>query len=146
MTNPKPINPYDFQEQLNRYTKDIVIVWNNSMERFQVCQALEPLIKIDTIDASMAEMRKAKLRPMFTVQYENGDYREPDESDLQRVIDSINSTITLQTKGYDHVADMMEQADIEREESIAPGVQDAMRWGAEEMYKIRTQKGILGFR
>jgi hypothetical protein len=141
---PLPINPYEFQERINAYASDIVILWDTTIERYQIYQTVEAIPGFTVHGMSAMQARKQKLRPMFTIQEANGDFRDPDESDLQRIIDSINNTINMRVKGYQHFADVMEKEDIAREEAVAPGVQDAMRWGAEEIHKARVRKGILG--
>lgn len=142
--NPTLINPYDFQKMINQYASDVRLLWDPKTERFRVFQTVAPVIELIGT-ASTRELRQNKLKPMFTIQYDDGSYRDPDESDLARVIQAIDSTIDLNIKGADHFADELERADDAREASIAPGVKDAMEWGAQEMYKVRTRKGILGF-
>lgn len=143
MNKALPIDPYQLQQRINDYASDIVVVWNTTMERYQVCQAIEPLPGFE-IAASQLEMRRHKLRPLWTVQTDDGSFREPDESDLDRVIETVRNTITLRTKGSDFITDQMEAREIEQAESIAPGVKATMEWGANEMYKARVRKGILG--
>lgn len=145
MTKLTPINPYEFQEKINQYAKDLVILFDSTIERYRVYQTFEPLRGFVMHDMTPLEARRQKLRLVFTIQEVDGSYREPDEGDLQRVIETVQNTITLNIKGHDFVTDQMERDDVAREESIAPGVQDAMHWGANEMYKIRTRQGILGF-
>lgn len=142
---PQLINPYEFQKYIDQYASDIRLLWNPTVERFMVFQTVKPVIEL-VGGASIAELRKNKLRPLFTIQGPDGEYRDPDEDDLARVVQIINTTIEMNVKGADHLVDLMEKADIEREESVAPGVKSAMEWGAQEMYKIRVQKGILGFK
>lgn len=139
---PLPINPYKFQEEINKYAKDIVILFNSTIERYQIFQALRP-IKGFVLPTDNA--RKDKIRPMFTIETEDGSYREPDQSDLDRVIGSVDMSIDLQVKGFEFTADRMERDEVEREEAVAPGVRGRMEWAAKEMYKTRVRKGIGGF-
>lgn len=137
------INPYQFQEIVKQWANDISLLWNPTIERFQVFQTAVPVLELPAM--SQREQRQNKLRLLFTIEDEFGEYRDPDESDLVRVRQAVETVIDVSVKGYEQLADRMEKADDERENSIAPGVQDAMMWGAQEMYKIRSRKGIMGF-
>lgn len=139
--SPQLIEPYKFQQEINRYAKDIVLLWNPNIERYQVFQALRPINGFEVVgDAPRAD----RLRPLFTIQEVNGDYRDPDQSDLDRIIESVDRTLNLQAKGFEFVADHLERDDIRREEEVSAGLKDHVEWGANEIYKARVRKGIGG--
>lgn len=78
-----------FQKSLKNIAHDMVIIWNDRLDRWQICQ----VSRGNLLMAGGKYQRNLSL--LFTVQHDNGDYRHPDNRDLMRCITIVQQSHVL---------------------------------------------------
>lgn len=139
--NPKTvIKPQELQRLITLLANDIQLRFNPVIERWQVYQVqTSPLVQLDG-------MPQVKGLIMWTIEEDNGDFREPMQMDYDRVVRTLENYKLLQKLGPDEYANRLDKRDIAREDHINPDAEDKLRAGAKEManvmYKKQTHYGM----
>jgi len=130
------IRPADFNRRVSLLANDIELRWNPIIERWQLYQIkTSPLVQLDGNP-------KVQGLIMWTVEKDNGDYREPQQQDYDRVVRTIANFKLLQQLGPEKYADRLDKRDMAREKHVNKDAEDKLKWGAHElanhMYKKQT--------
>lgn len=135
--NPRTIiRPHELQRLVNQLATDIQIRFNPVNERWQVYQVQTSAL----LQANGNPRVKGII--MWTIEEDNGDYREPMQMDYDRVVKTLENYKLLMKIGADKYADLLDKRDIAREKAINPDAQARLEDGAKQIadlvYNNRT--------
>lgn len=97
-----------FQRDLHQIARDLVIIYNDRIKRWQICQ-----IGNGSIILSHGRRHKS-VDLLFTVEEPNGDYRAPGREDLMRcvqIVQQSRSIWDMDNAAIDRLADGLDESD-----------------------------------
>lgn len=99
-------------KQMQKIAPDVVCIFNSYIERWQVYQVRPGAIMLP------AGQKNVNRSLMWTIQTENGSYRDAGPNDLKFLLETVERSHKLWNGDVDRIADGMDQSDIDKEGQI----------------------------
>ena len=123
-----------FHNDIKKLTDDLELLWNPVIEHWEVYQVRKPL-KGFVLPSHLAGAASARPVKLFTIEGPNGEFRQPGQQDLERVIRSINGRDFMQKHGSDAWVDHVEAKEKEREEQVAVKREEMLHYYSKDLKK-----------
>lgn len=127
---------HDIERQFKRIAPDVAVMWNPVIDRWQVLH--ETRSAIVGLDGKKFHGRKL----MWTIEQENGSYREPGSVDVQRLIQTVEQSKQLWSGDVDKIADAADAELAAREKRVNGESAEMIREVAREMARLKYRKSF----
>lgn len=126
---------HPIEREMKKVAPDVECVWNDVIERWQVYQVMQGAVLV-----SMTQ-RSRQLKLMWTIQTDNGSYRDPGSNDLRFLIQTVEQSRKLWDGNADRIADDLDAKDTERETQIGKKTGFILHELAREMGAVNRRVG-----
>lgn len=127
---------HPIERMFKKVAPDTEVLWNAVIERWQVYQRVPG--KILTLNG-----QSSSLSLLWTIQQANGDYREPGEVDVKKMVTTAHHSKQLWDGNVDWIADSAEKYEIEREETLSSEAEAMVHTLATDMADAKFSSRIL---